>query len=131
MASPTYLNSTPTDLVRRKKRQSASSSAASSRRNNAASATAGDGDRWRSEKQQRNYSAKLVQALQQVRLSSSAAETPSPTAKKRGKPSGKPPTALSPSPLAGGRSGAERSSLTGSSSNSGNRNGRDRRRSRP
>ncbi|KAH0851773.1 hypothetical protein HID58_003956 [Brassica napus] len=85
MASPTYLNSTPTDLVRRKKRQSASSSAASSRRNNAASATAGDGDRWRSEKQQRNYSAKLIQALQQVRLSSSAAETPSPTAKKRGK----------------------------------------------
>ncbi|CAG7890842.1 hypothetical protein BRARA_A03649 [Brassica rapa] len=88
MASPTYLNSTPTDLVRRKKRQSASSSAASSRRNNAASATAGDGEshaRWRSEKQQRSYSAKLVQALQQVRLSSSAAETPSPTAKKRGK----------------------------------------------
>ncbi|XP_009124805.1 transcription factor bHLH148 [Brassica rapa] len=88
MASPTYLNSSPTDLVRRKKRQSASSSAASSRRNNAASATAGDGEshgRWRSEKQQRNYSAKLVQALQQVRLTSSAAETPSPTAKKRGK----------------------------------------------
>ncbi|KAF3601484.1 hypothetical protein F2Q69_00039081 [Brassica cretica] len=85
---PTYLNSTPTDLVRRKKRQSASSSAASSRRNNAASATAGDGDShapWRSEKQQRSYSANLIQALQQVRLSSSAAETPYPTAQKRGK----------------------------------------------
>ncbi|CAN7075637.1 unnamed protein product [Brassica oleracea var. botrytis] len=85
---PTYLNSTPTDLVRRKKRQSASSAAASSRRNNAASATAGDGDShapWRSEKQQRSYSANLIQALQQVRLSSSAAETPYPTAQKRGK----------------------------------------------
>ncbi|KAL0725694.1 hypothetical protein Bca4012_040293 [Brassica carinata] len=85
---PSHLHPTSTDLLRRKKRLSASSSAAS-----ASVTTAGDGDghaRWRTEKQQRNYSAKLIQALQQVRLSSSssaaATETsPPPTAQKRGK----------------------------------------------
>ncbi|KAJ0244393.1 Transcription factor bHLH148 [Hirschfeldia incana] len=80
---PTHLHSSSADLVRRKKRLSVSSSASSS-------LTTGDGDshaRWRSEKQQRSYSAKLMQALQQVRLSSSSssAATPSPTPQKRGK----------------------------------------------
>ncbi|KAJ4886069.1 Transcription factor bHLH148 [Raphanus sativus] len=79
---PSHPHPSSTDLLRRKKRLSASSSASVT--------TGDDGDshhaRWRSEKQQRNYSAKLIQALQQVRLgsssSSSAAATPSP---KRGK----------------------------------------------
>ncbi|XP_010558934.1 PREDICTED: transcription factor bHLH148-like [Tarenaya hassleriana] len=47
---------------------------------------AGEGERharWRSEKQQRIYSAKLIQALRQVRLNSSAAT--SPEAKRRSK----------------------------------------------
>lgn len=79
----TNLNHSTTDLARRKKRFSVSS-AASSRRS-AASVSAESHARWRSEKQQRIYSAKLIQALQQVRLSSSsAAAASSPTAQKRG-----------------------------------------------
>lgn len=82
MASLTNVNPSSTDLVRKKKRLS-TSSAASSRRS-AASVSDESHGRWRSEKQQRIYSAKLIQALQQVRLSSSAAKS-SPTAQKRGK----------------------------------------------
>ncbi|KAF8094657.1 hypothetical protein N665_0358s0038 [Sinapis alba] len=84
MASLISNTEPPTDLLPRKKRLSVSSSASS--RRNKASASTGDGDDshapWRSEKQQRNYSAKLIQALQLVR---SSAATPSPTAQKRGK----------------------------------------------
>lgn len=72
-----------TDLVRRKKRSSVSSAASPS--TSAASVSGESHARWRSEKQQRIYSAKLIQALQQVRLNSSAATTSSPTAQKRGK----------------------------------------------
>ncbi|CAL9219875.1 unnamed protein product [Arabidopsis halleri] len=75
--------STTTDLVRRKKRSSVSSAASSS--TTAGSVSSESHARWRSEKQQRIYSAKLIQALQQVRLNSSAATTSSPTAQKRGK----------------------------------------------
>ncbi|CAH8353305.1 unnamed protein product [Eruca vesicaria subsp. sativa] len=74
---PTHSNTVSTDLTRRKKRLSVPSSSSS--------VTTRDGDnhaRWRSEKQQRNYSSKLVQALQQVRLTSSSS---SPTPQKRGK----------------------------------------------
>ncbi|KAL1211865.1 Transcription factor [Cardamine amara subsp. amara] len=86
MASLTNINPSSTDLVRRKKRFSVSSTASS--RSSAASASTGDGEshaRWRSEKQQRIYSAKLIQALQQVRLNSPSATSSSPTAQKRGK----------------------------------------------
>ncbi|EOA31396.1 hypothetical protein CARUB_v10014574mg [Capsella rubella] len=77
--------STTTDLVRRKKKRSSVSSAASSR-TSAASVSCESHTRWRSEKQQRIYSAKLIQALQQVRLNNSSAEaTSSPTAQKRGR----------------------------------------------
>ncbi|CAH8259603.1 unnamed protein product [Arabidopsis lyrata] len=72
-----------TDLVRRKKRSSVSSAASPS--TSAASVSGESHARWRSEKQQRIYSAKLIQALQQVRLNSSAATSSSPTAQKRGK----------------------------------------------
>lgn len=72
-----------TDLVRRKKRSSVSSAASPS--TSAASVSGESHARWRSEKQQRIYSAKLIQALQQVRLNSSAATTSSATAQKRGK----------------------------------------------
>ncbi|VVA96723.1 unnamed protein product [Arabis nemorensis] len=83
MASLTNLNPTSTDLVRKKKKSSASSS--SSRRTIADSVSDSEiNARWRSEKQQRIYSAKLIQALQQVRLSSSAVSS-SPAAQKRGK----------------------------------------------
>ncbi|CAE5966371.1 unnamed protein product [Arabidopsis arenosa] len=75
--------STTTDLVRRKKRSSVSSAASSS--TTAGSVSSESHARWRSEKQQRIYSAKLIQALQQVRLNSSAATSSSPTAQKRGK----------------------------------------------
>ncbi|XP_010442070.1 PREDICTED: transcription factor bHLH148-like [Camelina sativa] len=78
--------STPTDLVwrkKKKKRSSVSSAATSS--TSAASISGESHTRWRSEKQQRIYSAKLIQALQQVRLNSSAAATSSPTAQKRGR----------------------------------------------
>lgn len=74
---------TTTNLFRRKKRSSVSSAASS--RTSAASVSVESHTRWRSEKQQRIYSAKLIQALQQVRLNSSAAATSSPTAQKRGK----------------------------------------------
>ncbi|KAJ4893040.1 Transcription factor bHLH148 [Raphanus sativus] len=89
---PTNLNRSSTALVRRKKSLSASSP--SSSRGNAASVSTGDGEshaRWRSEKQHRNYSAKLIQALKQVRRGSSstfsaAATSPPPmAAQKRGK----------------------------------------------
>ena len=84
---PTNSNSSSTDHVRKKKSLFASSP--SSSRGNAASLPTRNVDshpRWRSEKQQRIYSAKLIQALKQVRLSSSSsATTSSPTAQKRGK----------------------------------------------
>ncbi|KAF8085145.1 hypothetical protein N665_0678s0005 [Sinapis alba] len=83
-------NPNSTDHVLKKKSLSASSSSSSSSRRNAASVSTGDAEshaRWRSEKQQRIYSAKLIKALKQVRLSSSsaAATSSSPTAQKRGK----------------------------------------------
>ncbi|KAL0744255.1 hypothetical protein Bca4012_085768 [Brassica carinata] len=87
----TNMNQISTDLVRKKKSLSASSSPSSSRGNAASVLSTGDGEshaRWRSEKQQRIYSAKLIQALKQVRLlssSSSSATTSSPTAQKRGR----------------------------------------------
>ncbi|XP_010464234.1 PREDICTED: transcription factor bHLH148-like [Camelina sativa] len=74
-----------TDLVRRKKKKRSSVSSAASSRTSAASISGESNTRWRSEKQQRIYSAKLIQALQQVRLNSSAAATSSPTAQKRGR----------------------------------------------
>ncbi|XP_010486175.1 PREDICTED: transcription factor bHLH148-like [Camelina sativa] len=79
--------STTTDLVRRKKKKKkrSSDSSAASSRTTAASVSGESHTRWRSEKQQRIYSAKLIQALQQVRLNSSAAATSSPTAQKRGR----------------------------------------------
>ncbi|ESQ49382.1 hypothetical protein EUTSA_v10021468mg [Eutrema salsugineum] len=80
---PTHLDPSSTDLLRKKKRPSVSSGA--SARRHAASGDSESHARWRSEKQQRIYSAKLIQALQQVRHSSSSAATSSPTAQKRGK----------------------------------------------
>ncbi|KAG2320285.1 hypothetical protein Bca4012_053363 [Brassica carinata] len=82
---PTISNQSSTVLVRKKKSLSASSFSSSSRGNTASVSTKDceSHTRWRSEKQQRIYSAKLIQ----VRLSSSSsfALTSSPMAQKRGK----------------------------------------------
>ncbi|CAH8356655.1 unnamed protein product [Eruca vesicaria subsp. sativa] len=73
------INPNSTAHVRKKKRFSSSSPSSS------ASISTESHPRWRSEKQHRIYSAKLIQALKQVRLSSSSSVTSSPTTHTRGK----------------------------------------------
>ncbi|XP_010524737.1 PREDICTED: transcription factor bHLH148-like [Tarenaya hassleriana] len=78
-------NLSSTDHSRKKKKKP---STTESRRSAVAVSAAGDGEshaRWRSEKQQRIYSAKLFQAVRHVRLNSSSATAVTPTATTRGK----------------------------------------------